>query len=353
MNRPPIEIAPIALLKKRWLTHVVFWSVVLTVILIGTVNEKWDKKLIIVTTSEILSYVFFSYVLLFFGINRLLYRSKILLFLIFIIVLSLFFSFYTFQILLYQYKEEIGDLVTNFLVNVPIYTLFSFMITSIKIGKDYLLMNHEYEENLKNQLRQELVFLKEQLSPHFLLNTMNNLYGLAVAKSDQLPGLMLRLSDLLRYSLYDTKTDRVALKDEINYLKDYIELQKIRLNANTQLEVQFPQTVEVNYSIAPLILVVFVENTFKHLNQGKKSSQKYIKIRLDIEDHCMVFSTENTYNESFLPISNDMKTNDGIGLKNTLRRIELLYGKDSLPIIDADGDVYRVKFKILLHDGNY
>jgi two-component system, LytTR family, sensor histidine kinase LytS len=185
------------------------------------------------------------------------------------------------------------------------------------------------------------------------LNTMNNLYGLAVAKSDQLPGLMLRLSDLLRYSLYDTKTDRVALKDEINYLKDYIELQKIRLNANTQLEVQFPQSVEANYFIAPLILVVFVENTFKHLNQGKKSSQKYIKIRLDIEDHCLVFRTENTYNESFLPISNDMKSNDGIGLKNTLRRIELLYGKDSLPIIDADGDVYRVKFKILLHDGNY
>ena len=131
--------------------------------------------------------------------------------------------------------------------------------SAIKIARDsFTRRQHEKEAELK--------LLKAQLNPHFLFNTLNNLYGLSVVKSDKLPNLMLKLSDLLRYSLYETKETFVSLAKEISYLVNYMDLEKIRLD--NQTEIVFENKVsDTTRKIAPMLLIVFVENAFKHLHQ--------------------------------------------------------------------------------------
>ena len=239
----------------------------------------------------------------------------------------------------------------NTLEIVPTYILFLFLVPALKMGKDLLIVQHENEQVQQQKLQQELSFLRAQLSPHFLLNTMNNLYGLSVIKSDQLPNLLLRLSDLLRYSLYDTKTNKVTLKNEVQYLLDYIELQKIRLSPKVQLTVNFPSEMSENHTIEPLLLVVFVENAFKHSQSITPKNVPFIHFDLKIEGELLIFTAENSFeNQSETSHNFTIDKDGGVGLQNTLRRIELLYGKESLPKITTENGCYRVELNLKLND---
>jgi sensor histidine kinase YesM len=199
---------------------------------------------------------------------------------------------------------------------------------------------------------QELSFLRSQLSPHFLLNTMNNLYGLSVIKSDDLPRLLLRFSDLLRYSIYDTKSEYVTVRSEMKYLNDFIELQKMRLSDKVNLNIQIPEVI-CNSGIVPMVLVVFVENAFKHSQDYQDSSKRFINIKIWIEDDFLHFTSENNCGEpSSLnrELGKELETfkikNEGIGIDTTFRRLELLYGKENLPLIEKINGVYKVSLKL-------
>jgi two-component system, LytTR family, sensor histidine kinase LytS len=349
--KPPPIFAPISFLKNRLFTHSVFWGIYLSVVLIGSIGNTYIKYYWRVFALDLIINITYAYGILLVLIPYLLYQSRILSFIAACVgwtMVVCYIELYVMKVIYSDTPDEISILkVTDY---VPIYILTLFLVTAIKFGKDLLLIQHEAELAQRDKIQQELNFLRAQLSPHFLLNTMNNLYGLSVIKSDELPKLMLRLSDLLRYTIYDTKTDKVPLKDEIEYLLDYIELQKIRMSAKVNLTVDFPSDIPPNWHVAPLLLIVFVENAFKHSQNMVKTTERYMRFKINIQDDIFTFMSENTFENE--PAFGQNKENnialrhEGIGLETTLRRIELIYGKDNLPRITKDNGVYRVELTL-------
>jgi LytS/YehU family sensor histidine kinase len=206
-----------------------------------------------------------------------------------------------------------------YIANVAFSLLTFLVITCTKYFKDSFI--NQYYENEQRQLKMKLELdnLKAQISPHFLFNTMNNFYGLAVEHSNKLPSLMIKLSDLLRYSLYETKNDLVPLSKEINYITNYIELEKIRLESTLDLEFTADVAENEETGIAPLILMVFIENAFKHARQVL-SEPLQIKIHLSLtNEKVLLLNVKNNY-------VNDGNTHTGgLGLVNVKKRLDLLY----------------------------
>ncbi|MEP7265703.1 MAG: histidine kinase [Bacteroidota bacterium] len=192
----------------------------------------------------------------------------------------------------------------------------------------------------------ELENLKAQISPHFLFNTMNNFYGLAVENSKKLPDLMIRLSDLLRYSLYETKQEKVPLQDEINYLKNYIELEKIRLESNLDIEFTVHVANPEKYQIAPLLFIIFIENAFKHA-RNIVNEPVFIAISITVsEDGILNLVVKNNYNAN---AKNSFTNEKGIGLENAKKRLNVIYPNEKhLLRIDQDERFYNVALTIHL-----
>ncbi|WP_176884852.1 sensor histidine kinase [Dyadobacter soli] len=183
----------------------------------------------------------------------------------------------------------------------------------------------------------ELDLLKQQLNPHFFFNTLNNLYALSLQRSEQTPESILQLSELMRYVIYKAKEPLVKVGDEVRYLKDYLQLQKIRLKRN--LDLQFEEEIEDGTAlIAPLLLIVFVENAFKHGVENTEGDA-LLSIHLKADQHSLRFVCEN----SFEPAPD---AHNGIGLTNLRKRLALLYpGKHRL-ITGSDNGVFTASLEI-------
>lgn len=211
-------------------------------------------------------------------------------------------------------------------------TLVIIVGYSIKLSRDNILERRQTKEA-------KLRLLKEQLNPHFLFNTLNNLYGLSITKSEKLPDLMLKLSELLRYSLYETDEVTVPLDEEVLYLENYLALEKVRLEATSK--VHFNQKGDFSsLSIAPMLLIVFVENAFKHTEKSKLSS---IEVGLEAHENQLFFSCKNSYDKN---VSNELNTTGGIGLKNVRQRLNLLYPKCHDLTISEGEHYYTVELHI-------
>lgn len=212
---------------------------------------------------------------------------------------------------------SITDVVTNWQDQHIAFTMVAFtvMATFTKVGLDHLIRDKEQKEN-------ELRHLKAQLNPHFLFNTLNNLYGLSVTESKELPELMLRLSDLLRYSLYDTNQHYVALQKEIDYLSNYVELERIRLSGNSNIGLVIEgDTTE--RCVAPLLLIVFVENAFKHFS-APRGTNAFVDIRLAVTGEQLHLNVRNSVDPGFVPVPS-AKRKGGLGLENARQRLDLIY----------------------------
>lgn len=211
--------------------------------------------------------------------------------------------------------------------------------SAIKIARDsFTRRQHEKEAELK--------LLKEQLNPHFLFNTLNNLYGLSVVKSDKLPGLMLKLSDLLRYSLYETKETYVPLEKEITYLENYISLEKIRLEDST--DIRFEKSGHLSSQmIAPMLFIVFVENAFKYLGiiEAEKSM---VAVSIKEENNILTFSCDNTVDAHDPNDENLEKGKSGIGLQNAKKRLALMYPEKHTLTIKENNGIFSVVLKLNL-----
>jgi sensor histidine kinase YesM len=243
----------------------------------------------------------------------------------------------SFQKFIMQDEPDIANAKWSgiFINSITKYFFTFLLLTMAKYFKDTFIQQYFESQQKQLQIQSELHNLKAQISPHFLFNTMNNFYGLAVAKSDKLPELMVRLSSLLRYSLYETKNTTVPLTQEITYLNDYIALEKIRLE--DALDFSFVSEIppHCNAEIAPLILVVFVENAFKHAkNIMEGVIQISISISLD-EQNRFSFRVKNNCLKNNIP---DPAKN-GIGLTNVKKRLEVLYpnGAYQLETVLVDG----------------
>lgn len=199
-------------------------------------------------------------------------------------------------------------------------------------------INRELTE--KQNLKSELSVLKHQINPHFLFNTLNNIDSLIIKNQAKASEILLKLSHLLRYLIYDTNKERVLLTQEIDHIKEYIDLQLIQ-HSNQEL-ISFSIKGEISsIQIAPLLLLPFVENAFKHCNQ--KNFPNAIKIDISLTDKILTFSCKNLHKKKLI-ISKDKSS--GTGLINVYRRLELIYlDKHTLEILDLD-EVYEVNLSI-------
>ena len=192
-----------------------------------------------------------------------------------------------------------------------------------------------------DQTKTELSLLKTQISPHFFFNTLNNLYALTVKKSDEAPGVILKLSDMMRYTIYEGRKDLVPLKDEITYLENYIELHKIRYHKS--VTIQFEHEIEEGDVISPLLFIILLENALKH---GVESLMQdaFVKMSLKSNAKEIHFTIENNFDE------NKEDTERGIGLDNLKNRLSLIYPKRHKFTITEKGNVFSADLKIKKHD---
>jgi len=226
-------------------------------------------------------------------------------------------------------------------INLLLYWL-PFIILSMAIA----MLIKLYWESITNQIQQanvtaaqsrsELNLLQSQLSPHFLFNTLNNLYGLSISQHEKIPPLLLRLSELLRYSVYEAGEIYVPLKDEIAYIKNYIEFEKIRIGDRLLLRIDFEEIENAEIKIAPMLLIVFIENAFKH-SKNTTEDKIFIDITLKTWGDSILFSVKNSHADTNNE-NNNLRTDSGLGLANATKRLELLYeNKYDLKIENKEG----------------
>ncbi|MEO6731968.1 MAG: histidine kinase [Ferruginibacter sp.] len=186
----------------------------------------------------------------------------------------------------------------------------------------------------------EFNLLQSQLSPHFLFNVLNNLYGIAIEEQDRIPSLLLKLSNLLRYSVYSGKRTFVPLKEELEYICNYLDFEQIRISDRLILKTDIPKINDPAITIAPMILIVFVENAFKHA-KNTLTEKVHISIALKVIDNYIYFSVINSYREN--PDKDEvLNESSGIGLANTIKRLSLLYGNDYIFKQYQENDQYHI-----------
>jgi two-component system, LytTR family, sensor kinase len=190
------------------------------------------------------------------------------------------------------------------------------------------LASKEREKNMiKEKLETELKFLRNQTNPHFLMNTLNNIYALARKKSDDTAEVVMKLSELLRFILYESGEKRIRLADEVKVLEDYLELEKMRYNQ--RLTVRFEKNIDNgSYQITPLLLLPFVENAFKH-GVSETRFESFIDINLAAQDGRLHFVIENSKDQKEIN-----KKPNSIGLNNVRRQLELMYSDYGLDVQD-------------------
>jgi two-component system, LytTR family, sensor kinase len=226
---------------------------------------------------------------------------------------------------------------------------FNYMFTSLfliffSLGMR-VLERHSQTEKLqkeleKEKLNSELAFLKNQISPHFFFNTLNNIYSLISINAEDSQKAVLRLSKLMRYLLYDSEHGNTRLSNEIDFMNNYIDLMKLRMSSKINLTVSFPEKYE-DINIPPLIFIPFIENAFKHGISYREKS--FIRINMQTEKDAIVFACANSIVKS--REENDAD-HSGIGLENVKKRLSLLFpGKHDLQIIKSEAE-FEVTLRI-------
>ena len=228
--------------------------------------------------------------------------------------------------------------------------LFFFAFISatslLKLSKSWFVVSRLQRQLLetdKQRVQAELRALKAQINPHFFFNTLNSIYSLSLDKDERLPGTVLQLSELMRYFLYESREDLVLLSKEIHVLNDYIALQKIRSGENLQIKTVMEEDPG-HHKIAPLLLIAFVENAFKHGAKGSTGSA-FIDIKLSVAQNTVNFRVENNKGVVDEPGKDD---HGGLGLDNVKRRLELIYPQRHKLLIENSNTIFSAQLQLQL-----
>ena len=222
---------------------------------------------------------------------------------------------------------------------VTISLIINLMAIGIALSIRYFMRQSERRQK---EVEAELAWLKNQINPHFLFNTLNNISSLAQIDGDETQEAIMQLSDLLRYAMYETNKPKVRLDGEVEFMRNYINLMKLRCNEMTTVNTQFIMH-NAQLEVAPLLFISLIENAFKHgMNSNAPAT---IDIRLEQQDDTLVFLCDNTNN----PKPTKDRSGSGIGLENTRRRLDLLYpGRYSWEQTITPENIYHVKISIRL-----
>ncbi|HMI02845.1 MAG TPA: histidine kinase [Pedobacter sp.] len=229
------------------------------------------------------------------------------------------------------------------LVQYPFFLAIIAVSFSYSLIREHNLKEKQRKERETETLKTELGLLRSQISPHFMFNVLNSLVALARKKSDLMEPSLIQLSALMRYVLYENSQSRIALAEEVAYLKNYIELQSLRFGDDIRLDVEMAEDLD-GYEIEPMLLIPFIENAFKH---GIGSmDDPYIRIRLNMnrDNSLLTFSVENR----IAPAADVKDEDSGIGLKNVKRRLELLYPEKHIFEMNAGEELFEAVLTLKL-----
>lgn len=225
------------------------------------------------------------------------------------------------------------------------FLVLNCMIAAIAIGIRHFIHTRQIrqqliEEKAKNT-EAELAWLKNQINPHFLFNTLNNISSLVQIDADKAQDAIAQLSDLLRYAMYETNKNTVPLQGEIEFMRNYVELMKLRCSEKTMVNCQL-SIVNSPLTIAPLLFISLIENAFKHGISSNRDSR--IDITLTADGQQLIFDCENTN----FPKNDTDRSGSGIGLENTRRRLDLIYKDRYTWEQTLEDNIYKVKITIQL-----
>lgn len=217
---------------------------------------------------------------------------------------------------------------------------------SIKLTKNWIQTKQRQQALEKEKLEAELTFLKNQFNPHFLFNTINSIFFLIHKNPDVASASLAKFSDLLRYQLYECNDQQIPLSKEMAYMKNFIELEKLRQNSNVTVTLTIEPSFTDHLGIAPFVLMTFVENAFKHVS--KHSDQpNWITINLELAEQQLTFFVANS---SAPNTANEVIHYGGIGLKNVQRRLDLLYPNQYELAIQNDPDQFTIRLGVKLFE---
>lgn len=216
--------------------------------------------------------------------------------------------------------------------SIPIISFYLLLcLALVSFGIYWLITQILAIIKLKNEkTKAELIFLKSQVSPHFFFNTLNNLYGLVAKDPQKAQGLILKLSEMMRYSIYEGEKETVKIREEIDFLKNYIELHKMRYHK--EISVDFDCDIDENKKVVPLLFIILLENAFKHGVENLRENA-YIKISLITSQNEICFAIENNFEKG--------DNQFGIGLKNLKRRLELIYPNQHELTFSINENIYK------------
>ena len=338
--------------RQRVLLHILFWLAVTVFFYFVFHNSDDPLRILRANLGFMPGHILFVYSLNYFLFPRFVLKGKLLasiLVFLFILTLCLIYARIA-DVYIVHYSGQKAVWTRHPLSSIyaprTIYAFFSigWIAVTIKLVKSWYLEKEKQQQLEKEKLTVELQLLKSQLHPHFLFNTLNNLYSMTLERSMQAPEAVLQLSALLRYMLYECNEPVAELKKEIEMLETYIALERSRFRERLDISVSFTGDIDKK-RIAPLLLLPFVENSIKH-GTGEHLDKSWISLHLHVEGDVLTFKMINSMEERGMVLAGG----SGLGLQNVRRRLSLLYPDHQLKIT-AEEDTFLVSLSLRLADG--
>lgn len=335
--------------RTEFLLHLLYWTSISTLSvlqLLPVLEQKGEAGNLWISMgiSQLLD--LFTFYLFYLIISpRTLFKRQIILFLTISIFYIAGFGFVwgkTFELAgLVQSREEIYWIwlrsLTHSFLHISLGALFRFAI-------DWLRNQHRQKEIERQHAATELALLRSKVNPHFLFNTLNNIHAFIHTTPDRAASAVIKLSEIMRYMLYEATTEKVLLEKEIQYLNNYLDLQRLRLKSPENVEFAVTGNPS-NLLIAPMLFIPFMENAFKH---GRKNEQGAIQFKLDITDKLLVFKSKNTIKT--LNISPSNHKDKGFGLKNVRKRLQIIYPRQHELNIETNGTTFFVQLTLQINE---
>ncbi len=349
--------------QKKWFRisyHLGFWVVSLFFFLLFYSNYNRDTRVTIWLTTMLLPLaIVLAYYFNYYLIPRFLYKKKYLRFCFycfFAILTSLWLSMIVVLVVIILFLSREPDYFDSSLIEpvfqvVGLYFVIFLAIAIKQIKRAFEVQQLNAELELKRmemglKLKEaELKLLRSQIHPHFLFNTLNNLYGLTLEKSDLAPKLVLKLSDLMDYMLYRCNKPKVSLTNELENLKNYVEIERIRYNDKIKIDFEIDGKTD-QLGIAPMLLLAFFENAFKH-GISKSITKSFVDVKIKIEGNKLYLKLANSRTESS---SKNEDYTQGIGLKNVKKRLQLIYPDKHRLKINPTTDRFEINLELTLDE---
>ncbi|HEV8283754.1 MAG TPA: sensor histidine kinase [Chitinophagaceae bacterium] len=340
-----------AIIKKYKLYHILFWLLLFGGWYFFRYQDYSSRTLAIkITLLKVADLALMVYVTNYLLIPQFLYKKKYVLF--------------GFTFILLVFGSSIGKMwIEGQMMHRPeLFTIFNryfkirfydnviphFLLVStgaaFKLLLDYAKVQRRLGEMAKEKAEAELNFLKSQINPHFLFNSLNSVYFLIDKENPGARQALHKFSDMLRYQLYECNDNKIPIEKEIGYLQDYVDLQKLRREVHDEVQFTCSENVK-GFLIEPLLLIPFVENSFKHLSHFSTGKKNLVKINADRANGEFSFSVMNT-----IEYASTKEAVGGIGLKNVKRRLELLYPNKHLLEINEQDNCFNVKLKLKIEN---